>query len=192
MQIVRENSLYENNRIQYIAFDNIKPNPGQPRKLFDQDSLKELAESISRYGVLQPLSIRKNGDVFELIAGERRLMASKIAGLKKVPCIILGVNNEQSSVLTLIENIQRKDLHFIEEAEGIARLILTYGLSQEEAARKIEVAVCCRKQAPDTQASRQVLDLLRRHGLTEGTPGTAKTENEQDRIDAISKSSSVT
>jgi ParB family chromosome partitioning protein len=187
MQIVRENSLYENNRIQYIAIDKIKPNPGQPRKLFDQDSLNELADSISRYGVLQPLSIRKNGDVFELIAGERRLMASKIAGLKKVPCIILGVNNEQSSVLTLIENIQRKDLHFIEEAEGIARLILTYGLSQEEAARKIgksQSAVANKLRI--LKHPRQVLDLLRRHGLTERhARALLRLENEQDRIDAI-------
>jgi len=187
MQIGKENSLYENNRIQYISIDKIRPNPGQPRKLFDQESLNELADSISKYGVLQPLSIRKKGDTFELIAGERRLRASIIAGLKKVPCIVLGVSNEQSSILSLIENIQRKDLDFIEEAEGIARLILTYGLSQEEAARKIgksQSAVANKLRI--LKHSRQVLELLRKHGLTERhARALLRLENEEDKLEAI-------
>ncbi|MGI6577692.1 MAG: ParB/RepB/Spo0J family partition protein [Eubacteriales bacterium] len=187
MQIVKENGLYENNRIQYIAIEKIRPNPGQPRKLFDQESLNELADSISKYGILQPLSVRKKGDAFELIAGERRLRASKIAGLKKVPCIVLGVSNEQSSILTLIENIQRRDLDFIEEAEGIARLILSYGLSQEEAARKIgksQSAVANKLRI--LKHSRNVLDLLRQHGLTERhARALLRLETEQDKLDAI-------
>lgn len=187
MQIAKEHNLYESNRIQYISIDKLCPNPGQPRKLFDRDSLSELANSISMYGILQPLSVRKKGEAFELISGERRLRAAKMAGLKTVPCIVLGVDNEQSSVLSLIENLQRKDLDFIEEAEGIARLILSYGLSQEEAAKKIgksQSAVANKLRI--LKHPREVLDLIRKHGLTERhARALLRLENDQDRLDTI-------
>jgi ParB family chromosome partitioning protein len=187
MQTNRKNGLYEHNRILYIPVDRIKPNPSQPRKLFDQEGLRELSDSISRYGVLQPLSVRKRNSHYELIAGERRLRAAKIAGLSEVPCILLGVDREQSSVLSLIENLQRRDLDFIEEAEGIARLILSYGLSQEEAARRLgksQSAVANKLRI--LKHPQEVLDKLRYHNLTERhARALLKLENTQDRLDAI-------
>jgi len=187
MQISKRNGLYENNRIIYIAVDNIKPNPTQPRKIFDQEGLRELSESIMKFGVLQPLSVRKKGHYYELIAGERRLRAAKMAGLDEVPCILLGVDKEQSSILALIENLQRQDLDFIEEAEGIARLILSFGLSQEDAARKIgksQSAVANKlrilKHPPE------VLEKLRQYNLTERhARALLRLENVNDRLDAI-------
>lgn len=187
MQIVNEHNLYESNRIQYISIDKLRPNPSQPRKLFDRDSLSELADSISMYGILQPLSVREKNEYYELISGERRLRAAKMIGLKTVPCVILGVNNEESSILSLIENLQRKDLDFIEEAEGIARLILAYGLSQEEAAKKIgksQSAVANKLRI--LKHPREVLDKLRKHGLTERhARALLRLDNEQDRLDTI-------
>lgn len=187
MQLNKKNRLFENNRIIYIAVDNIKPNPAQPRKLFDQEGLRELSESIMKFGVLQPLSVRKKSDHYELIAGERRLRAAKLAGLGEVPCILLGVDREQSSVLALIENLQRQDLDFIEEAEGIARLILSFGLSQEEAARKIgksQSAVANKLRI--LKHPQEVLDKLRQYNLTERhARALLRLENTQDRLDAI-------
>ena len=127
----------EDRRLLYIPTGMILPNPSQPRTRFDGESLGELADSISRYGVLQPLSVRRVSTGYELVAGERRLRAAKLAGLESVPCIVLDAGCEDSSVLALVENLQRCDLDFVEEAEGIALLIKTYGMSQEEAARKI-------------------------------------------------------
>lgn len=187
MHITKDQSLFESNRIQYISIDKLCPNPGQPRKLFDEESLAELADSISMYGILQPLNVRKKSDHFEIISGERRLRAAKISGLKTVPCVVLGVDNEQSSVLSLIENLQRKDLDYIEEAEGIARLILSYGLSQEDAARKIgksQSAVANKLRI--LKHSREILDLLRKHGLTERhARALLRLDNEQDRLVVI-------
>lgn len=187
MQGKKRNSLFENNRIVYIAVDEIKPNPNQPRKLFEPDSLRELSDSISKFGVLQPLSVRKRNGTYELVAGERRLRASKMAGLHEVPCILLGVDREQSSVLSLIENLQRRDLDFIEEAEGIARLILSFGLSQEEAAKRIgksQSAVANKLRI--LKHPQEVLDRLRKYNLTERhARALLRLENEQDRIDTV-------
>jgi len=109
----------------------------QPRIDFPEDELEELAASIAQHGVLQPLTVRIKGKRFELIAGERRLRASKIAGLDEVPCIVMDVDMEKSGTIALIENIQRSDLDFVEEAEGISRLIRLFGISQEEAAKSL-------------------------------------------------------
>ena len=137
MQIVKKSKLYENNRVLFIRSSLIKPNPAQPRQLFEMDGLRELAESISLHGILQPLTVRRTLGGYELVAGERRLRASKMAGLSAVPCIVLDVDAEQSSLFALIENLQRRDLDFFEEAEGIERLIHIYHMSQEEAASKL-------------------------------------------------------
>lgn len=121
-----------------VAVEAIVPNPNQPRKFFSEYELRELSMSISENGILQPLSVRKLEDgVFELIAGERRLRAAKLAGLTHVPCIQIETDLKSSSVLALIENLQRENLNFFEEAAGIAKLIDFYGITQEETAKRI-------------------------------------------------------
>ena len=124
-------------RVQYLPINQIRPNPQQPRRHFDVEALEELAESIRTYGILQPLTVRKVAAGYELVAGERRLRASRIAQLREVPCLVAQVDEKDSALLALIENLQRRDLDFWDEAEAIARLISRYDLSQEQAAKKI-------------------------------------------------------
>ena len=123
-----------------LPVNEIDPNPNQPRKLFDDSQLAELSASIAEYGVISPLTVRLHFGRYELVAGERRLRAARMAGLKKVPCIVLDVNMEESSMLAMVENLQRQDLDFLEEARGIANLMRMYGLSQEECARRLDAA----------------------------------------------------
>lgn len=118
-----------------INIDEIKVNPFQPRKKFNNSDLDELCESIKQFGVLQPLLVRKINNEYELIAGERRLRASVKAGLTTVPCILTEMDDEKSAAISLIENLQRKDLDYFEEAEGIKRLIDVFGYTQEETAK---------------------------------------------------------
>ena len=134
---LQQKSDFLSTRVQYISTTRIRPNPQQPRRSFPEDALAELAESIRRYGILQPLTVRRAGGDFELIAGERRLRAARLAGLREVPCLIARVGEEDSALLALMENLQRRDLDCWEEAQAIARLISRYGLSQEEAARRV-------------------------------------------------------
>lgn len=115
----------------------ITRNPYQPRKYFDPDAISELADSIRQYGVLNPLTVRRTGAGFELIAGERRMRAAKAAGLQEVPCIVMTADEQDSSAIALVENLQRRDLDFFEEAWGYKRLIELHGLTQEEAAKKV-------------------------------------------------------
>lgn len=115
----------------------IAPSPWQPRQSFDREGLRELADSIARYGILQPLTVRQGAEGYELVAGERRLRAARIAGLEEVPCLLVSLEEEAAGVLALVENLQRRDLDFVEQARGIARLIRRFGLSQEEAARRL-------------------------------------------------------
>lgn len=125
-------------KIHNLPIDKIRPNPYQPRKYFDKKMLEELADSIQRYGVMQPINVRLiNGCSFELVSGERRLRASKIAGLTMIPAIIVNVSDNDSAVIALIENLQRQDLSFLEEAEGYYNLIKDYGLTQEELAERV-------------------------------------------------------
>lgn len=137
MLLSRKKGLFESTRVLFLPADAIAPNPNQPRKAFAQDGLEELAASIRLYGILQPLSVRKVESGYELVSGERRLRASQMAGLTQVPCILVNVDDEASSLLALIENLQRRDLDFVEEAAALAKLIRTFHLSQEEAAQKI-------------------------------------------------------
>ena len=155
-------------RVQYIPLGRIRPNPQQPRRSFDEEGLAELAASIRSCGILQPLTVRRAGDGYELVAGERRLRAARIAGLREVPCLVAQVGEEDSALLALMENLHRRDLDCWEEAQAIARLISRYGLSQEEAARRLG-------RAQPTVANKlrllrlpeDVRALLRENGLTE-------------------------
>lgn len=121
----------------YLRTEEIEPCPVQARKIFDDESLRELGESIRAYGILNPLTVRRRSGRYELIAGERRLRAAKLAGLCEVPCMVMEVDMENAGLISLIENLQRRDLDFIEEANGISQLIHMFGMSQEEAARRI-------------------------------------------------------
>ncbi len=115
----------------------VEPNHGQPRKSFDEEGLKELADSIALHGVIQPLIVRKKDEHFEIIAGERRWRAAKLAGLKEIPVIVKDYTEEEIAEISLIENIQRSDLNPIEEAEAYDRLIKGYGLTQEALAERV-------------------------------------------------------
>lgn len=116
----------------------ISPNPNQPRRSFPQQELEELSASIAQLGLLQPITVRRSDNGrWELIAGERRLRAAVLAGLELVPCLVTQADEERSSLLALVENIQRQDLDFWDEALALNRLITAGGLSQEEAARRI-------------------------------------------------------
>lgn len=166
--VIKKRGLFDNQKVVSIPVGEIVPNPAQPRKLFDSQALLELSESIARYGIIQPLSVRKIGKQYELVAGERRLRAAKMAGLTEVPCIILELSGEDSSVIALIENIQRRDLDYIEEAEALAKLIKDYGMSQEEAAKRIsrsQSAVANKLRI--LKLSPEILYVLRESGLTE-------------------------
>ena len=122
----------EKDNILSIDISQIKPNKNQPRKEFDEKSLKELSDSIKTYGVIQPIIVRKIGKNYEIIAGERRWRASKIAGLEEVPCLVKDVEEFESIKMALIENIQREDLNPIEEAKAFRELMDNYNLTQEE------------------------------------------------------------
>ena len=155
-------------RVRYIPINAVRPNPQQPRRSFDETALRELADSISAYGILQPLTVRDRGGVYELVAGERRLRAARIAGLREVPCLIAEVGEEDAALLALIENLQRRDLDYMEEAAAIARLIRRYGLSQQQAAEKLgKSQPTIANKLRLLRLSAPVLDCLRQYGLTE-------------------------
>lgn len=115
----------------------IIPNRSQPRVTFDENELAALSASIRENGILQPINVRRCGVNYEIISGERRFRAAKICGLEEIPCIVIDADDERSAVLALIENIQRRDLSYFEEALAIERLIKFYGLTQEEAASRL-------------------------------------------------------
>jgi len=123
--------------VHQIKVNDIVPNRFQPRKVFNHDSLDELAASIQEYGVIQPLIVRQMPNGFELVAGERRLRASKIAGLSQVPVIVKEFTDKEVAELAMIENLQREDLHFLEEAEGFQQLITSFAFTQEELAKRM-------------------------------------------------------
>ena len=134
LNLVKEKQV---NKVIEIAVKRIIPNPHQPRREFSTGELRSLADSIAQSGILQPLTVRRTNDMYELIAGERRLRAAKLCGLTAVPCIIIDISDRDSAILALVENIQRQDLNFFEEAAAIEKLISYYGMTQEEAAVKL-------------------------------------------------------
>ena len=124
--------------ILHLPLGIVNTNPYQPRRIFEREALEELAVSIQTYGVLQPISVRHiNGAGYELVAGERRLRACKLAGMATIPAIVVDITDHDSAVLAMIENLQRQDLHFFEEAQGLANLMMDYGFTQEALASRI-------------------------------------------------------
>lgn len=123
-----------------IPEQEIMPNPTQPRRHFDRQELANLAQSIRANGILQPVTVRTIPGGYELIAGERRLRAARLAGLTHIPCILINADDRKTALFSLLENLQRQDLSFFEEADAIQKLMRVYGLSQEEAARKLGMA----------------------------------------------------
>ncbi len=151
-----------------IPNEMIFPNPNQPRKAFNQEELVNLAISIRMNGILQPLTVRQTDKGYELVAGERRLRASRLAGLVSVPCIVVEVNTLKSAIFSLIENLQRQNLNYFEEAVAIERLMKDFDISQEDAARRLG-------KAPSTVSNKLRLltlperarELLLEKGLSE-------------------------
>ena len=187
MQCEKLKTYMETGRVVFLPARSIKPNPAQPRRVFREEALSELADSIRRHGILQPLSVRRVGNGYELIAGERRLRAGVLAGLAEIPCIVMSMDEEESGAAALIENIQRQNLDFIEEARGIARLMEKSRLSQEQAA-----ALLGRSQSSVANKlrllrhSEPVLTALREGGLTERhARALLKLPTEQEKLSAI-------
>ena len=137
--IVAETAIEAEQRQQVltVSIESIQANRFQPRKTFHDESLEELAASIREFGVLQPLLVRPLEEGFELVAGERRLRASKLAGLTEVPVIAREIGDKEMAEMAMIENLQREDLHFLEEAEGFQQLIVQFGFTQEELAKRV-------------------------------------------------------
>ena len=157
-------------QVRWLPVEQIAPNPHQPRREFAPGPLAELAESIRRHGIIQPLSVRRRDDGWELIAGERRLRAAKLAGLQTVPCLEMQVDKQDTAILALIENIQRRDLHYLEEAAAIAAYLRQSGSTQEEAAALLG-------RSPSALANK--LRLLRL------SPDCCRLEDEEERLNAL-------
>lgn len=179
----------EINKVLEIGVSLIKPNPSQPRKCFYSDELTKLAKSISQEGILQPLIIRINDGEYELVSGERRLRAAKIAGLKTVPCIIVNMTERNSALMALVENIQREDLSFFEEASAIQSLISVYGMTQEDAAIRLGIAqstvankLRLLRIPGDEQQVIMDMGLSERHARA-----LLKLESKSDRIDVLER-----
>lgn len=131
--------IEDENSILFVNINNIKPNEKQPRKTFDREKLEELADSILEHGVIQPVVLRKEakGKGYELVAGERRWRAARIAGIKEIPAIVRVLNEEQNLLLSIIENMQREDLNPIEEAEAVNKMMNTYQFTQEQVSKSL-------------------------------------------------------
>lgn len=168
MAFLRKKGLFESNKVLYLPVAVLAPNPGQPRKYFAPEGLEELAASIAQHGILQPLSVRRTGEGYELISGERRLRAARLAGLTQVPCLLVSADAAQSSLLALIENVQRRDLDFWEEAQAIHALQEASGLSQEALAAQLgksQSAVANKLRL--LKLSPEAVKLLRQNGYSE-------------------------
>ena len=168
MQCQRLKTYMETGRVVFLPARSIQPNPAQPRKVFREEALQELAESIRQHGILQPISVRRIGTAYQLIAGERRLRAGILAGLTEIPCIIMNMDDRESGMTALVENLQRQDLDFIEEAKGISYLLEQWSMSQEQAARllgKSQSAVANKLRL--LRHSQPVLNAIRQAALSE-------------------------
>lgn len=136
-EAARQQTANQGRQLIMLPIDCIEANPNQPRRQFDEEGLRELAASIAQVGLIQPLIVRRIAGSFELIAGERRLRACRMLCMREVPCIVQRTTEDASAIMALIENLQRRDLHFIEEAESYRQLLSTYGMTQEALAAKL-------------------------------------------------------
>ena len=167
---LKKEDIKEGEKIEQIKLIDIEPDKTQARKKFDEDAIDELAESIKRYGVIQPIIVNKKDGFYQIVAGERRWRASKKAGVTTIPCIVRDDDERKSKEISLIENIQREDLNPIEKARGFRQLIDEYGLTQQELAdivgmkNRSTVANCLRILNLDPR----VIDLAMEGKLTEG------------------------
>ena len=189
MQCQKLKTYMETGRVVFLPVKAIRPNPAQPRKIFREEALDELADSIRQHGILQPLSVRRQGNSYELISGERRLRAAELAGVTDVPCILMSMDDKASGFAALVENLQRQDLDFIEEAMGIQRLIQEHSMSQEQAARllgKSQSAVANKLRL--LRHSDAVLSAIRAAGLTERhARALLKLHSEEQTLSAIAQ-----
>lgn len=183
----KEDTTVDTNNIKMVLIDEIIPNPFQPRKTFKPEALQELASSIAEYGVIQPLLVRQINGQYELIAGERRLRASKLAGQDNVPIIIKELSDKEMAELAMIENLQREDLHFFEEAEGFQQLIANFSFTQEELAKRMgrkqsTIANKMRLLKLGPEARKQLFDanLTERHARA-----LLKIEDEKNQLELI-------
>ena len=187
MQCQKLKTYMETGRVVFLPEGSIRPNPAQPRKIFKPEALDELADSIRRHGILQPLSVRRSGNFYELIAGERRLRAARIAGITDIPCIVMRMDDRESGMAAMVENLQRQDLDFIEEAQGIARLLREWNMSQEQVARllgKSQSAVANKLRI--LKHSEPVLHAIREAELTERhARALLKLRDEESKLAAI-------
>ncbi len=187
MQCQKLKTYMETGRVVFLPPKSIQPNPAQPRELFSEGALEELTASIREHGILQPLSVRRVGTGYELIAGERRLRAGIQAGLTEVPCIVMQMSDRESSMAALVENLQRQDLDFVEEARGIELLIYQWEMSQEQVARllgKSQSGVANKLRI--LRHSHPVLEALRQGGLTERhARALLKLSDEEQKMQAL-------
>ncbi len=187
MQCQRLKTYMETGRVVFLPARSIRANPSQPRKIFREEALTELAESIRQHGILQPLSVRRVGAYYELIAGERRLRAAMQAGLSEIPCIVMQMDDSESAMTALVENLQRQDLDYIEQARGISRVMEAFSMSQEQAARllgKSQSAVANKLRL--LRHSDPVLEMLRAQNLTERhARALLKLPTESQKLKAI-------
>ena len=187
MQCQKLKTYMETGRVVFLPARSIRPNPAQPRKIFRQEALTELSDSIRQHGILQPLSVRRVENGYELIAGERRLRAAQMAGLTDIPCIIMQMDDRESGTAAMVENLQRQDLDFVEEAMGISQLIGHYRMSQEQVARllgKSQSAIANKLRI--LRHSTDVLNALREGNLTERhARALLKLGSEEEKLTAI-------
>ena len=189
MQCQKLKTYMETGRVVFLPARAVQPNPAQPRKVFRQEAMEELAQSIAQHGILQPLSVRRVGLTYELIAGERRLRAARMAGLTEIPCIIMNMDDKESGMTALVENLQRQDLDYIEEAKAISTLLAQWSMSQEQAAKligKSQSAVANKLRI--LKHSPQVLEQLRLGELTERhARALLKLNGEPQKLSAIAE-----
>ena len=187
MQCQKLKTYMETGRVVFLPERSIHPNPAQPRRIFKPEALTELSDSIRQHGILQPLSVRRTETGYELIAGERRLRAARMAGLTDIPCILMQMDERESEMAAMVENLQRQDLDFVEEAMGISRLLTQWHMSQEQAARllgKSQSAVANKLRL--LRHSEPVLTALREGELTERhARALLKLPGEEEKLAAI-------
>ena len=175
-------------RLAQIPIESIVPNPNQPRMTFDEESIAELAQSIRQVGLIQPLVVRREDDHYELVAGERRLRACKSLGMTEVTCIVQKeVQEEASAMMALIENLQREDLYFLEEAQCYFALLTNYSLTQEELAQRLgKSQSSIANKLRVLRLSAQVKDAMKDQGLTERhARALLKLKDEKDQLSIV-------